>query len=129
MINALADRNDALKNYDFKTLYIYIHPSERGDVDIEEFERESKKTVDELYQGVTFTNHEILNTGKIQKCNSQYQCIIFMKTHMNIDNKESFFTSKIIALSDNGSQWTFINAGDNDLQTIKKLYPVVCLME
>ncbi len=128
MINELSIRNTALKNNDFKTLYKYLHPIDLNGVSLEEFDAGNKETIRTLYKGVKFSDFEILDVGKIQHCNNQYQCFILMKTHpTKYDKPEEPFESNVIALSDDGNQWLFINVGKQDISEAQTRYPFVCL--
>lgn len=125
LLNHLTLRNEAFKNQDAKTIYNYSHPIDLKGQTLEEFEKESQAYFQATNQDKL--SFKILNIGKINHCNSEYQCLINLRTIVTTDNDEFSFDRKIIAVSKNENDWKFINVGENDLETIKKLYPFICL--
>ena len=128
MLNEFEKRNTAFMNNDLQTIFFYSHTDELRLQNFEEFKNASEKYIQSTERSkLSIKNFEIQNVGKIEFCNLEYQCIINIKTTMIMDKDEFSFIRKIIAISKNGSEWIFINGGENDINTIKKTYPVVCI--
>lgn len=130
MLNHLVLRNNAFKNNDIKNIYRYTHPSELNKQFFEEFEKESQEYINTTKRDkLSVKNFKVLKVGKITQCNSEYQCLVNLRTTMIMDKDEFSFDRKIIAISKDGNEWKFVNGGENNFNTIKKLYPFICLSE
>ncbi len=124
--NELNKRNLALKNNDLKKIYYYSHSSETDKQTFDEFKKESEEYLEEAQDdSLTIQSFEILKIGKIINCNSEFQSIIQLRTNMLMGKEGFSFDKKLIAFSKDGKKWVFINVGENDIKTIKKLYPFV----
>lgn len=126
MLQDFHSRNNALKSNDYKALYFYTHLSDLNNLSRKEFVKDCKKS-----EGLfgTINEFEILEKGEIIYCDSNYQCMIKLKATQTYKGEVFSFTRKILAISVDGKKWKFINAGLNDLDQIKKLYPIICLLD
>ena len=127
LLHHLELRNEAFKNNDLKTIYNYSHPFDLKGQTFDDFKKESEAYIQATKEDKL--SFEILDVGKINYCNSEYQCMINLRTIVTTNNIDHSFDRKIIAISESNDNWKFINGGENDLETIKKLYSFVCLNE
>lgn len=88
-----------------------------------EFVNGAQKTHKEMYQDVSFEKIEILKVDELQKCNHQFQCLITIRSYQKNDNKDSSFTTTMVAMSDKGIKWVFVHG---EIEGLKKRYPDIC---
>lgn len=79
--------------------------------------------------GTTFSNGKADSPSKMSNCNGTLQCVLRQSATMSFKNdpKPVVLNSNLIAVSrDNGQTWRFLQAGQDDLVTVRAQYPFIC---
>ena len=69
---------------------------------------------------------KLINLNKVVSYGKELQCLIEQGTFMSMPPRDFSFKSKLIAISENGSNWLFMNIGENSAENVIKLAPNVC---
>jgi hypothetical protein len=83
------------------------------------------KTTNSMHaQGMNFSNITFDAPSKIVKSGKELQATIAQHTEIKLSQGRLITTSTLIAIStDNGSTWTFIDASNKDMATLRKALP------
>lgn len=75
-------------------------------------------------QGFKIDDIKVDSPSHIFRNGKELQCTALQHLYMTVQNKRILSTSSLIAFSsDNGSNWTFLDANNKTIETIKKIVP------
>jgi len=126
IISELKLCNEALRTGDIKGVYEYIYFPGDTKISFEEF-KASETTLKAMKNDkIEIKKFKLIKLNKVVSCGKELQCLIEQETFMSMPSRHFSFKSKLIAISENGRNWLFMNIGENSSEKVIKFAPNVC---
>ncbi|MFZ7115537.1 MAG: hypothetical protein ACO1G9_09190 [Bacteroidota bacterium] len=126
ILSELDRSNEALRTGDLKGIYDHIYYPEDIKISFEEF-MASETTVKAMKNDkIEIKKFKLISLNKVVRCGKELQCLLEQKTFMSMPTGDFSYISKMIAISENGNNWCFMNIGEKSSESVMKLAPNVC---